>query len=91
MLTPEIGTAGLPSITLPTRTILRVEYIRRIGSGLLYTPMKSREVAQGPWEQFTDIPTVTTINTDWERVVYEEPVLNIDSKWFVQVRVGLAP
>lgn len=91
MLTPETGTAGLPSITLPTRTILRVEYIRRVGSGLLYTPMKSREVAQGPWEQFTDIPTVTTINPDWERVVYEEPVLTSDSKWFVQVRVGFDP
>jgi hypothetical protein len=71
------GTTGLPAIT-STRsgatTTLRVEFIRRIGSGLVYTPKRSSNLSGESWIALTDVPSVTPINASWERVIYEEPL-----------------
>jgi hypothetical protein len=76
-LVPGTGTSGLPSITTNSSgdtTILRVEFVRRIGSGLLYTPKRSSDLINGSWMEFSDAPTITPINAVWERVIYEEPL-----------------
>ncbi len=91
VLTPGTGVAGLPSITRPSGGIFRVEFLQRIGSGLSYTPMKSAELTPGTWTALTDTPTVTPINAQWERVVYEEPLLPAETRSFAQVVVGFAP
>ena len=67
------GTAGLPKITLDSigaQRILRVEFVRRIGSGLVYTPQRSN--ALGEFVGLTAIPIVTPINAQWELVRIEE-------------------
>jgi hypothetical protein len=76
-LVPGTGTRGLPSITSSLSgdtTILRVEFIRRINAGLIYTPKRSNDLTNGSWTEFSDTPTITPINAMWERVVYEEPL-----------------
>ncbi len=76
-LVPGTGTRGLPSITSSLSgdtTILRVEFIRRINGGLIYTPKRSNDLTNGSWTEFSDTPTITPINAMWERVVYEEPL-----------------
>jgi hypothetical protein len=73
-LTPGTGTSGLPVYSTTgggASSILRCEFIRRIGSGLIYAPAKSSDMAT--WSNLTSTPTVTPINASWERVVYEEP------------------
>ena len=90
ILTPGTGTAGLPVISLTGTTaakVLRVEFLRRKGSGLTYTPRKTASVTAGPWQTLTDMPTVTNIDATWERVVYEEPVTG--ARWFARVEVAL--
>lgn len=76
MLIPGTGTGGLPAITAQisgSSGIFRVEFIRRIGSGLIYTPRKSSSLSAASWLPLTDSPTVLPINAAWERVIYEEP------------------
>lgn len=90
-LTPGSGTAGLPSITRPAGSFFRVEFLRRIGSGLTYTPIKSAGLTPGSCTALSDTPTVTPINAQWERVVYEEPLLPTETSCFAQVIVGIDP
>jgi hypothetical protein len=72
------GTTGLPVIS-QTGTgaagVLRFEFVRRKGSGLVYAPKKSTTLGPAGWTTVSDAPTVTPIGTDglWERVIYEEP------------------
>ncbi len=73
VLTPGTGTAGLPSVTQPSPGILRVEYLRRVDSGVVYVPMKSSTLASGSWGPLSDPPNVTAIDAVWERVVHDEP------------------
>ena len=76
LLTPGTGTAGLPSVGLTgsgASTMMRVEYLRRKGSGLIYTPKKSNTLTPGSFVPMTSSPVVTSIDADWERVVVEEP------------------
>ena len=73
VLTPGTGTAGLPSVTQPTPGILRVEYLRKVDSGIVYVPMKSSTLASGSWVPLLGPPTVTAIDATWERVVHDEP------------------
>ncbi len=74
---PPGGTAGLPTITTQPNTpagILRFEFVRRIGSGLIYTPQKSPNPGNpASWVPLTDTPSVNAIDAAWERVIYEEP------------------
>ncbi len=76
-LAPGTGTLGLPSITSSSSggtTTLRVEFIRRIGSGLIYTPKRSSDLSSSAWTALSDVPTIENIDTNWERVIYEEPL-----------------
>jgi|GEM_PF-1817249 len=64
------GTAGLPVIGT-TGSAFRVEYLRRIGSGLIYTPFKNSALT-GTWTVMTGTPLVTGIDANWERVVVQD-------------------
>ena len=74
---PPGGTAGLPTITTQPNTpagILRFEFVRRIDSGLIYTPQKSPDPGNpASWVPLTGTPSVNAIDAAWERVIYEEP------------------
>jgi sugar lactone lactonase YvrE len=70
------GSAGLPGITAQPNggaSIFRFEFLRRIGSGLIYTAEKSGELTNpSSWLPLSDVPTVIPVNATWERVIYEE-------------------
>lgn len=73
-LTPGTGTSGLPTYDTTgsgASSFFRFEFIRRIGSGLIYTPKKSPDLLN--WSNLTSTPTVTGIDANWERVVHLEP------------------
>jgi hypothetical protein len=93
VITPGNGTVGLPSITTITNgaTItLRVEFIRRKGSELIYTPKRSSDLSGLSWTALTDVPTITQIDANWERVLYEEPLNSSTTpKCFGLVEVAL--
>ena len=68
------GTAGLPVFTLVgsgATTEIRMEYLRRKGSGLIYTAKHSADLIS--FEPMSGILTVTSINDQWERVMVQEP------------------
>jgi hypothetical protein len=52
---------------------LHVEYVRRKSSGLIYTPKVSTSLAVGSFQPMTGTAIVSQIDTNWERVVIEEP------------------
>jgi hypothetical protein len=54
-----------------TQPVLRVVFLRRKVSGLIYTPQRS--TALGSFVAMSGTPTVTTIDAQWERVTVEEP------------------
>jgi hypothetical protein len=75
-LTPGTGTAGLPVFRLVgsgEQAVLRVEYLRRAGSGLTYTPKVSTTLTPGSFVPMSGTATVSPIDVAWERVVLEEP------------------
>jgi hypothetical protein len=89
-LSPGTGTAGLPVITFPTATVMRVEYLRRIGSGLIYVPKKSSSPQSSAWQNLSAPPTVTPIDASWERVHHDEVFLpGTTSSMFGTVEVTL--
>ncbi|MBK8039227.1 MAG: hypothetical protein IPK22_19150 [Verrucomicrobiaceae bacterium] len=93
---PPGGSSGLPGITTQpngANSIFRFEFVRRIGSGLIYTPQKSPDITNPAlWNNLTDAPTVIPIDAFWERVVYEEPYDNATTpKCFGRVQVTLPP
>jgi hypothetical protein len=74
-LPPGTGTSGLPAITTPEDApagTLRFEFLRRKGSGLVYAPRKSTTLDGATWAPLAAEPVVTSINDQWERVVYTE-------------------
>lgn len=79
-LEPEVGTSRLPFVGLKEEEVgmmLRVEFIRRKNSGLIYTPKRSNSLASGSFVLMTGPQVVSEIpGTDgqWERVVIEELV-----------------
>jgi hypothetical protein len=93
VLAPGTGTFGLPSITTTisgATTTLRVEFIRRKGSGLEYTPKRSSDLSTFSWATLTAVPTVTQIDANWERVLYVEPLTTATNpKCFGVVEVKL--
>ncbi len=68
------GLAGLPVVTVPSPGVMRIEYLRRVGSGLIYTPLKCSSLDHGPWSPITAQPVVTPINASWQRVHHDEPL-----------------
>lgn len=70
------GEEGLPLISRQSSGVsgtFRFEFIRRVGSSLLYIPQKSEGLVGGTWQALLDQPNVIPINEQWERVIYEEP------------------
>ena len=68
------GAAGLPQIAVDSsgaEPVLKVEFLRRKGSGLIYTPQRSNSL--GSFVGMAGTQTVTSINAQWERVTVEEP------------------
>ena len=74
-LIPGTGNSGLPSVGLTgtgPATMICVEFLRRKGSGLIYTPKRSSTLEPGSFVAMGGTPLVTSINDDWERVVVQE-------------------
>ncbi len=91
-LTPGSGTNGLPAITAPSTggppDSIRVEFIRRRNSGLIYTPLYSIN-GLANFTPMTATPAVTTIDTNWERVVVLQPLgLPLPTSTFSRVSVA---
>jgi hypothetical protein len=72
-LDPGTGRAGLPSITSAHGT-LRLEFLRRIRSGLVYTPETTDHPGTSPWTPVPAPQIVTAINAGWECVQLDIPM-----------------
>lgn len=86
----EGGDSGLPRFSYirdQDPDVWRVEFVRRIGNELNYTPMKSEDMSEGSWTTFSSTPTVTAIDSQWERVVYDEPA--VTQRLFTRVDVTI--
>lgn len=82
------GTAGLPIVTATAAdgsTVLRFEYIRRTGAGLVYQPKFSADLST--WSAPETSPAVVAIDAAWERVTYDLPA---SGPRFAVVEVGFA-
>ncbi len=89
VLTPGSGVAGLPYVSVvsgPAGRRLRVEYVRRKSGGLTYTAQRSSALTAA-WTTITAAPAVTSLGSEWERVILEEPVSG--TRWFGRVSVAL--
>ena len=88
-MTPGIGTSGLPSVMLaesPGGPVLRVEFVRRRGSGLVYKPKFSTGLSD--FQPMTATEVVTPIDAKWERVTVEQPQnLMVPGRGFAVVEV----
>ena len=77
---PSGQAGGLPSMGYTPHSpaelgsIMRLEFVRRIGSGLTYLPQKSFNLGPSSWMPLSDTPTVIPLDPEWERVIYEEPI-----------------
>ena len=68
------GSSGLPNVSLGEtggEPVLRVQFLRRKGSGLVYTPKVSATL--NGFSPMTGATVVTSISDAWERVVVEQP------------------
>lgn len=87
------GTGGLPLINREPSgpaNVFRFEYLRRPGSGLVYTAQKSNSLAPNSWIPLTDTPDVMVMPNGWERVIYEEPLDSLlEATCFGRVRVTM--
>ncbi len=67
------GNSGLPLVERDTngaQPVLRIQFLRRIGSGLSYTPQRSTTLDS--FVPMTGTQTITPIDAKWERVSVEE-------------------
>lgn len=70
------GSSGLPReslVEIDGEMFFRVEFLRRKQSGLVYTPMMSTTLEQGSFSVMTAPMTIQSIDSEWERVVIDEP------------------
>ena len=51
---------------------LRMEYLRRVGAGLIYAPQFSNGMGAGTWNPPTSAVQVTPVNASWERCVIDD-------------------
>lgn len=75
-LTAGGGLAGLPVFSVAgsgAQAVFRVEFLRRKGSGLVYTPKVSSTLAGGTFVPMTGTTTVTDLGSQWERVRLDQP------------------
>ncbi|MEP4077943.1 putative Ig domain-containing protein [Haloferula sp.] len=85
VLVEGAGTSGLPLYDIEGGGSVRLEFVRRKNSGLLYTPVKSTDLGAETWNEMSGGFSVTDIDADWERVVVVE--VPADSACFYQLRV----
>lgn len=72
----EGGDSGLPVTRIREengQTYLRVEYVVRKGSGLAYTPQKSSTLGDGSFVPLGGARQVVNIDSEWQRVIIDEP------------------
>ena len=84
------GSSGLPKIMVDSsgaEPILRVEFLRRKGSGLIYTPQRSTTL--GTFTAMIGTPNVSSINSQWERVSVVETAPPSGATSFARVQVSL--
>lgn len=77
VLAADTGLAGLPRfsfVNVSSQSHFKLEYLRRKGSGLSYTPKTSSTLLPGSFAPMGGIETVVDIDSQWERVVVLEPV-----------------
>jgi len=82
------GNSGLPRVQLDSsgaQPVLRVQFLRRIGSGLSYTPQRSATL--NVFVPMTGTQTITPIDAQWERVSVEELLTNPSNFARVQVEM----
>lgn len=71
MLGTGAGDAGLPCCTVGDGgAVLRLEFLRRRGASLAYSPQKSPDLVT--WEPMVGVESVIVIDPHWERVIIEE-------------------
>ncbi|WP_193214735.1 hypothetical protein [Luteolibacter marinus] len=67
---------GLPVFSVAgagAQRVLRVEFLRRKGSGLMYTPMVSDDLTPGSFMPMSGTETVTDLDAQWERIRVDQP------------------
>ncbi len=82
--------AGLPAIVRkgePPAPVLRIEFIRRRNSDLIYTPFSSTDLVE--WKPATTEIGVIGIDTEWERAIVEIPLDPFAPRTFGMVTVTL--
>ena len=72
------NTSGVP-------TSVRIEFIRRKNSGLIYTPQYGSTLTN--FVPTTAVPQVTLIDAVWERVVVDQPLAPGQTAAFCRVTV----
>lgn len=75
-LTSGSGSSGLPAFAMDDsgpEPVFRVEFVRRKGSGLVYTAKHSSNLASGSFTPMSGAVNVTNIDAQFERVTVEEP------------------
>ncbi|MBX7210334.1 MAG: cadherin-like beta sandwich domain-containing protein [Verrucomicrobiaceae bacterium] len=89
-LTPGGGVGGLPVVSLPgSPDTIRVEFIRRRDSGLVYTPLISTDNF-ATFIPMTATPVVNVISETWERVTIDQPLGPVPpNQAFVRVSVTI--
>lgn len=89
---PPDGTSGLPQgrlVEVEGQSYWRVEFVRRKGSGLIYQPMKSDDLSTGFSLPFSASPVSSSIDSKWERVIYDEPIPPGATRSFSRIKVEL--
>jgi uncharacterized repeat protein (TIGR03803 family) len=82
------GSSGLPRVTLEPsgdQKLLRVEFLRRIGSGLIYPPQHSTTL--DGFVPMTGTQTIIPIDAEWERVSMQ--ALSTSQCNFIRVQVKM--
>lgn len=89
ILAPGTGTSGLPAFELePTTGVFQLEFVRRKGAGLVYTPKCSTSLDSSSFLPIVGTVTVTEIDSNFERVVVSDTCYPATTPWwfgFVEV------
>ena len=90
-LDPSSGTSGLPTavtVTSQNYITLRLHYMRRINSGLIYSPQFSSSLSSETYLPMTGITSATYIDPQWDRVTVEQSFARTSAPVrFVRVKV----
>ena len=71
-----MGTSGLPKtqlVSVSGQTYLQVQFLRRAGSNLTYTPVKTSTLTAGDEVPLTATPQIENLGGGIERVTINEP------------------